>query len=743
MSATPNSLNAKPETVRVISTNAATLETWSPSAGKETFDLLKELKLPDQESRDRLLAEALAILQRCVAPDVESGSKTGLAVGYVQSGKTMSFTIVTALARDNGYPIVIVIGGISIPLFTQSEERLEKDLRLKVRPDRKWKYLSNPGIAQKQSIESSLTEWKDPKVPFSEKQTVLITVMKNHTHLNNLNKLLEKLNLNQVPVLVIDDEADQAGLNAGVNKGQQTTTYRRLIKMRSLLKNHSFLQYTATPQAPLLINLIDVLSPNFTQVLTPGKDYIGGKNFFGSNMELVRIIPNSDIPPRNGSLPEPPQSLQYAMILFYLGVASAYAQGELKGNRSMMVHPSQKTLPHAEYVNWVRKTQKLFLDTLQLSSSDPDRADLVADFSEAYKDLQATVVELPDFDTLLGKLTRAIRTTLITEVNSKHKDGTPQVKWKNDYSHILVGGQAMDRGFTVEGLTITYMPRGLGTRTADTIQQRARFFGYKQDYVGYCRVFVENDTRDAFRAYVTHEEDIRSRLTAHSNTNKPLSEWKRAFFLDPRLKPTRKSVLDLAYLQDDYSDDWFEPDSPQDNPEAVVSNRVVVKEFLAKLALVDDEGHADRTLKQRHKVARDVPLKETMEQLLAQLRVTRLSDSQRFTGILLQIERFLDDNPEATSTIYHISGGIERERTVNTQGKIPTLFQGPHPDKKGAIYPGDRNIRDMSELTIQIHNLRIIEGDEEYPEVPAVAVWVPAAMSNPWLSQNQGGTNKV
>ncbi|KPV54990.1 hypothetical protein SE17_00425 [Kouleothrix aurantiaca] len=743
MSATPNSLNAKPETVRVISTPSGTLETWSPSAGKETIDLLNELKLPDQESRDRLLEEALAILQRCVAPDVASGSKTGLAVGYVQSGKTMSFTIVTALARDNGYPIVIVIGGISIPLFTQSEERLEKDLRLKVRPDRKWKYLSNPGIAQRQSIESSLAEWKDPTVPFSEKQTVLITVMKNHTHLNNLNKLLEKLNLNQVPVLVIDDEADQAGLNAGVNKGQQTTTYRRLIKMRSLLKNHSFLQYTATPQAPLLINLIDVLSPNFTQVLTPGKDYTGGKNFFGGNMELVRIIPTSDIPPRNGSLPEPPQSLQYAMMLFYLGVASAYAQGELKGNRSMMVHPSQKTLPHAEYVNWVRKTQKLFLDTLQLSPGDPDRADLVADFSEAYKDLQATVVDLPDFDTLLKKLARAIRATLITEVNSKHKDGTPQVKWKNDYSHILVGGQAMDRGFTVEGLTITYMPRGLGTRTADTIQQRARFFGYKQDYVGYCRVFVENDTRDAFRAYVTHEEDIRSRLTDHSNTNKPLSEWKRAFFLDPGLKPTRKSVLDLAYLQDDYSDDWFEPDSPHDNPEAVVSNRVVVKEFLAKLTLVDDEGHKDRTPIQRHKVVRNVPLKETMEQLLAQLRVTRLSDSQRFTGIMLQIERFLDDNPEATSTIYHISGGIERERAVDAQGKIPTLFQGPHPDKKGAIYPGDRNIRDVRELTIQIHNLRIKEGDDEYPGVPAIAVWVPAAMSNPWLSQNQGGTNKV
>ena len=76
----------------------------------------------------------------------------------------------------------------------------------------------------------------------------------------------------------------------------------------------------------------------------------------------------------------------------------------------------------------------------------------------------------------------------------------------------------MDRGFTVEGLTVTYMPRGLGIGNADTVQQRGRFFGYKQSYMGLCRVFVGPDVRRAFRDYVEHEEDVRGELERFSHT---------------------------------------------------------------------------------------------------------------------------------------------------------------------------------------------------------------------------------
>jgi len=46
------------------------------------------------------------------------------------------------------------------------------------------------------------------------------------------------------------------------------------------------------------------------------------------------------------------------------------------------------------------------------------------------------------------------------------------------------------------------MPRDMGVGNADTIQQRARFFGYGRRYLGYCRVFLEQSVRDAFAFYV-------------------------------------------------------------------------------------------------------------------------------------------------------------------------------------------------------------------------------------------------
>jgi hypothetical protein len=83
--------------------------------------------------------------------------------------------------------------------------------------------------------------------------------MKNHRHLTNLIAVLNQLNLRGIPVLIFDDEADQAGLNNLINQGEESTTYHELRMLKEAVPHHTFLQYTATPQGPLLINLIDVL----------------------------------------------------------------------------------------------------------------------------------------------------------------------------------------------------------------------------------------------------------------------------------------------------------------------------------------------------------------------------------------------------------------------------------------------------------------------------------------------------
>lgn len=452
---------------------------WLPLQGAEVRELVTHLAL-DRESGERLVSEATGILGKCIPPQGPAHSTTGLVLGYVQSGKTMSFTTVAALARDNGYPMVIVITGISNPLLDQSTRRLEQDLRLQ--DNRKWRLFRNPKADDRQSISDVLAAWRDQRLADHRRKTVLITVLKNTSNLRNLNRVLQQLDLAATPVLVIDDEADQAGLNTRAAQGAQSTTYQRLVTLRQNLPHHAYLQYTATPQAPLLINIIDALSPRFAELLTPGDDYVGGETFFERMPDLVRVIPAAEIPSRNNVLQSVPPSLLVALRLFFLGVAAGFALGhdQQRGrrNRSMLVHPSRETTGHNQFFHWITQIRQQWLEMLSLPVDDPERVAFVEGFRPEYDDLLATTADLPDFDTLAGELDYSIRQTMLLEVNARPT--TPQPDWKDSYPWILVGGQAMDRGFTVEGLTVTYMPRDMGVGNADTIEQRARFFGYKR-----------------------------------------------------------------------------------------------------------------------------------------------------------------------------------------------------------------------------------------------------------------------
>jgi hypothetical protein len=306
----------------------------------------------------------------------------------------------------------------------------------------------------------------------------------------------------------------------------------------------------------------------------------------------------------------------------------------------------------------------------------------------------------------------------------------------------------MDRGFTVEGLTITYMPRDIGVAHADTVQQRARFFGYKREYLNFCRVYLENNAKDAYKSYVSHEEDIRNRLIRFQHENKPLSDWKRAFFLTEQLKPTRNNVLDLDYMRGSFSNDWYAPKRPHDSNDAVASNRILVNEFIKNLKLQPDEGHKDRTKFQQHSKDGTLTLGTVYEQLLVKLRITDPIDSRRFTGLLLQVGKFFEGNHDDPCAVYLISHSKdqwrEREFTVDENDEIPNFFQGEYPvepkEKRGSIYPGDREIRLFDNLTVQIRrvNVKDKQGKRIADDVPVVTIWIPNKMSGDWLIQDQG-----
>jgi hypothetical protein len=735
----------EPIIVEAVEEPLAPGRNWRPTVGAETLDFLRSV-VPEQ-SRDGTRDAAVTILSKGISPTAGAGEETGLVVGYVQSGKTMSFETVAALARDNAFKVVIVVAGTSTPLLEQSTGRLRRDLRLDdADRARRWIPFQNPGDADAvvQAIRDVLDDWRDPGTPEAYKKTVLITVLKNHRRLENLTDLIGHLDVRDVPVLIIDDEADLASLNNEVGQGQESTTYSHLMDLRDALPRHTYLQYTATPQAPLLVSIIDALSPNYVHVLDPGDDYVGGRTFFGDDPSYVRVIPPQDVPLNTNPLIEPPQSLLEALRVFMVGVTAGIRAGENIGNRSMLVHPSHRTAQHREFYNWVRDIFEEWKRILALPDNDPDKQELIEDFRDAYADVAATVgADMPAFDDLVPSVRFAFRNTRVLEVNARG-GRTPPVDWRSAYGWILVGGQAMDRGFTVEGLTVTYMPRGIGVGNADTVQQRARFFGYKRRYLGYCRIYLEQGTLNSFRSYVEHEEDIREQLRVFQESGRPLNEWKRAFVLDNALAPCRNDVLEFDYMRGRFSDDWVAPRVVLGSENVARSNREAVDRFVQDRAFTPTDGHPDRTDIQRHDVCENVPLRDVLAQLLIPMRITGTTDSQRNIGMLLQLRKALEDNEAETCVVYRMSPTERRRRGVDANGEVTNLYQGEAPvnprERRGEVYPGDRAIRDDNTVTVQIHRLDLTqENNVVAQDVPVIAVWVPGRLARGWVVQAQPG----
>ena len=250
-------------------------------------------------------------------------------------------------------------------------------------------------------------------------------------------------------------------------------------------------------------------------------------------------------------------------------------------------------------------------------------------------------------------------------------------------------------------------------------------------------MFLGNLVLEGFESYVKHEENVRSLLAEFNQTGRPLQDWKRAFFLDTNFRPTRPSVIDLDFRRVDFSDKWFTPEAPHEPLESIEANRQVVNALISNLKWEDDIGHANRTEPQRHLVSQ-VPLSNVYQHLLIQIRFARPKDSQDFTGLLLQLKAYQDEYPSEICSIYRMSKGFPRERTLDTRGVIPTLFQGKNKD----IYPGDSAIRASTGISIQIHILEVTdETGNVFKNVPAVAVWIPKDMKNPSIVQTESKKN--
>ena len=656
------------------------------------------------------------------------------------------------MARDNGYQVIIVLAGTQKVLIRQSVQRLTKDLQVEGANSLDWRIMSDPTISL-ESLQHTLNAFKSGDKSKLRKRTAIVVVMKNKTRLGKLIGIVEGLSeeFKGVPTLIVDDEADQAGMNTEAKANRKrianglpeklSPVYTQLLRLKNALPHHTYVQYTATPQALLFIRRKDDMSPNFIKLLTPGNGYTGGKTFFSKPLfkKLVKEVPDTEVHSPNQHLVAAPSTLQAALRLFFLGVAEHLITDSTQPNRSMMVHPSQLIDIHRQYTKWVNSVKGIWVRTLKLPEDDLDRQQLVSQFKSTYDEIYALNSAIPPFEEYLEVLVDSITATQVVPVSGA-VGSAPPIDWLSNEFFILVGGQAMSRGFTVEGLTVTYMPRGLGVGTADTMQQWARFFGYKQKYLHLCRVYLVEDVIEAFQGYVEHEKDLHDRLAAF-DADHTLNAFQRRVKLPSSLKYlTRNAVLSDDIEHYSFGGAWMTTETVQGNPAEINSNRTAIEGFVSGFSWQPDKGSNERTKSQIH-LTTEVQLTDIIK-LLRSYVYLGTSDTDNLGYVYLSTDDadafdMLADNLEAYSKVYPSATGVAyqmspvpRERTAsNGKLKQGPLFQGRNPSKEEgkAIYPGDTEIKDKSRFSLQIHRLSI-KATKSAPAYDSfvLAVWVPS-----------------
>lgn len=717
---------------------------WTPTSGPALEGMLQRSGL-DDDAVAVTRSETLRVLGRCGRPEWDSRrAEAELVVGAVQSGKTMSFTALIAAARDNGFPLVVVLAGTKKNLRDQTYERLLRDLGMQGDGGLPaWSPINGPDLSDADEVARRLDRWAREPRPAHVVTTVAV-VLKNHASLRRAQAFLAAIAAKSggVPALFVDDEADQAGLNIAARRGDESSTYRAIRLVREAAPNHTYVLYTATPQAPLLISLTDALSPRSVTVLRPGVDYVGGEDLFvDRRSEFVRFIDDDGALDAQGI--RPPESLERALATFLLAMLVAQRR-EAPRPLSMLIHPSSGKDLHASYADWTRALLSR-VDTALLDGDPVLRHQLRTEmFVEPYADLSSTggtvvdgtVVELDD---LLTDLEAYLPEIAVRVVNSEDGHEINPGEWGQHPGWVVIGGNKLDRGSTVENLAITYMPRGPGMRNADTVQQRGRFFGYKARYLDLLRAWLNPETLAVYTSYVDHEIAMRRDLGELDVSGTPLREWRRSILLDPTLNPTRRQVITLENESHALRPGWV-------LAQTHVYGDAVGPTPVAEIALQDllDEAEPDERDKRSDFSIRNRIVRLTWDRLGPVLADWRgaAPEQDRVYALLLALREH--DPATIPCDLVQMNSGRPRSRGLHPQSEaalaavgyqldmfddpetleIANLMQGPDPDN-GSVYPGDRGFRSSDAITVQVHRLVTAVGPSRR-EVTALAVHLPA-----------------
>lgn len=675
--------------------------------GPESSRLDDELaSLIEGEARESMWGSVSRILENGVLAEVPKPSgQTILALGYVQSGKTTSITALTAAAADQGYGLIVAMLGSTNLLLDQNRERLESALGIGSRSRSDYRWVSEANLSGKSGVQS-LNQHLD------RGRAVFVPVLKHAGRIRDVAEVLAHFDLGSVPALIIDDEADQVSLNTAVD-GAESKTYSAIRALRESLPSHLYVQYTATPYAPLLLDAQDLLKPDAVEFLEPGAGYVGGREFFVDHAEdVVRTVPQLDEQATKDAPLALPASLTTALASFVAGAAVLLGTDESAAPVSMLVHSTARNDVQQRYH---------FLLGRQLAAW---RA--VLDAAESFDDLPGAIqaeyrlfVERggqPLEGRLIEKLLMVVRETTMWLVNSQ--SALDKVKWGVSRCHLLIGGNKLDRGFTVEGLTVTYMNRPTSSQV-DTLEQRARAFGYRGDQLPYCQFFASKKTIRSLRDIVFTEYDLRGNLRDTIDGGGTVAEWAAevGLLLPEGMRPTRETVV-AALSSSPFG--WHSLRRPSFERADIEANRRIVDAIGLLAAPSVDYGRlSHRTL--------TMALSDVVEHVVGPWRTDSYSPSWRHAAILDALRRHPDQRHDVPILLMEESGNARIRKWDDEIGFV-NLFQGRDAGfpENPALYPGDSAIPAVSMnpdgVVLQVH--RVLRRNIPGPEILALAIYL-------------------
>jgi len=508
---------------------------------------LYETKGFPEEAVASISGSSREVVSRLGDPELKEFDVRGLVVGYVQSGKTANMTGVIARAVDAGYNFIIVLAGTTDKLRHQTQERLEGDLL--ARNPYNWQQLTK---RNEYADDGALIESGDYKgetsrqLPNVAPGVTMVAVIKKHSAL--LGRLIGDIKKTSPPVrnrlrmLVIDDEADQASPNAGKLDEDPTITNLRIRELLDSLPAVSYVGYTATPFANVLINpfpenvkgedenqLEDLYPRNFVISLPKPKGYFGAEQIFGRDpvdaedeggdgIDVIRKITKEEIDylhPDAGKMNlQNVPSLRTAIRWFLLVVAARLARGQVNKHSSMLVHTSHKIDDHEDLHKPIAKE----IDDLRANLASPGlKADLRALWDEEAAKVAASEFENESlsFVDLEDYLSEAAARITIAVENSKSDD---RLSYGSDAEAVIaIGGNILARGLTLEGLAVTYFARN--SKQYDTLLQMGRWFGYRDGYEDLVRLWMPEKVSDAFRQLALIEHELRLEIEEYAMRN--------------------------------------------------------------------------------------------------------------------------------------------------------------------------------------------------------------------------------